>query len=55
MYAQRTINRYVEDKTVRYIQEHVRQNVILRESALQAHIVGNGDIYSTGGILRALR
>lgn len=39
--AQRTINRYVEDNTVRYIQEHVSSNVILWESFSMALRMSN--------------
>lgn len=39
--AQRTINRYVEDNTVRYIQEHVQTNRILWDSFSMALQMSN--------------
>lgn len=39
--AQRTINRYVEDNTIRYIQEHVSSNLILWESFSMALRMSN--------------
>lgn len=39
--AQRTLNRYVEDNTIRYIEEHVSTNMILWESFSMALRMSN--------------
>lgn len=39
--AHRTLNRYVEDNTIRYIEEHVSSNLILWESFAMALRMSN--------------